>query len=119
MKKRDLIRKMMIFVLSCVVIFSTLSVASGQDLYKNQGAIMQIDHKNNTMVVNERHLVWNQNTAFYDSKGSLTDLEGFKIKSWVYIEGTTGRNNIILIEKIYLLPKYVGKKEKNRYSFME
>ncbi len=109
----------MIFVLSCVVIFSTLSVASGQAVYKNEGSIMQIDHKNNTMIVNERHLVWNQNTAFYDSKGSLTDLGGFKLKSWVYIEGTTNRNNIILIEKIYLLPKYVGKKEKHLYPFME
>ncbi len=109
----------MIFVLSSVIILSALSVASGQDVYKNQGAILQIDYKNNTMVVNERHLVWNQNTAFYDSKGSPADLEAFKLKSWVYIEGTSDRNNIILIEKIYLLPKYIGKKEKNRYPFMK
>ncbi len=110
---------MMAFVLSSVIILSALSVASGQDVYKNQGAILQIDYKNNTMVVNERHLVWNQNTVFYDSKGSPTDPGEFKLKSWVYIEGTTSRNNIILIEKIYLLPKYVGKKEKDRYPFMK
>ncbi len=119
MKKRDFNNKMMIFALSSVMIFSALSVASGQDVYKNQGAILQIDPKNNTMVVNERHFVWNQNTTFYDSKGSPADLGAFKPKSWVYIDGTTARNNIILIEKIYLLPKYVGKKEKNRYPFME
>jgi hypothetical protein len=80
---------------------------------------MEIDLGKNTMIVNERQFAWNQNTAFYDRKGSLTGIEGFKRKSWVYIEGTLHRNNIILIEKIYLLPKYVGKKEKHRYPFME
>jgi hypothetical protein len=104
---------------SSIIMFSTLSVASGAGVYKNQGAIMEIDLTKNTMIVNERHFIWNQNTSFYNSKGSLTGIEEFKRKSWVYIGGTISRNNIILIEKIYLLPKYVGKKERTRYPFME
>ena len=117
--KNSHLRGVMIFVVSSIIIFSTLSVASGQGVYKNQGSIMEIDLTKNTMIVNERHCTWNQNTAFYDSKGSLTGTEGFKRKSVVYIEGTIHGNNIILIQKIYLLPKYVGKKEKHRYPFME
>jgi hypothetical protein len=117
--KNSDIRKIIIFVVSSIIIFSTMSVASGEGVYKNQGSIMEIDLTKNTMIVNERHFVWNQNTAFCSSKGSLTGIEEFKRKSWVYIEGTINRNNIILIEKIYLLPKYVGKKERNRYPFME
>jgi hypothetical protein len=117
-KNRDL-RKIVIFAVSSIIMFSTLSVASGAGVYKNQGAIMEIDLKKNTMIVNERHFIWNQNAAFYDSNGFLTGIDGFKRKSWVYIEGTMHRDNIILIEKIYLLPKYVEKKERNRYPFME
>ena len=119
MKNSDLRKKMTIFVVSSIIIFSALSFASEEALYKNQGSIMEIDFTKNTMIVNERHFAWSQSTAFYDSKGSLTGIEGFKRKSWVYIEGKKQINNIILIEKIYLLPKYVGKKEKHRYPFME
>jgi hypothetical protein len=109
----------MIFVVSSIIVFSTLTFASEEGTYKNQGSLMNIDHMKNTMIVNERRFAWNQNTAFYDSKGFLTGIDGFKPKSWVYIEGKKHINNIILIEKIYLLPKYVGKKEKHRYPFME
>ncbi len=119
MKNSNVRKKMMTFVFSSIIILSTLSVASGQTVYKNQGSIMEIDLTKNTMIVNERRFAWNQSTAFYDSKGSHTGMEGFKRRSWVYIEGTVHSNNIILIEKIYLLPKYIGKKEKNRYPFME
>lgn len=118
MKNCD-IRKIIIFVVSSIIIFSTSTFASAQERYRNQGSIMEIDLGKNTMIVNERHFVWNQNTIFYDDKGTPARIDGFKRKSWVYIEGTLHRNNIILIEKIYLLPKYVGKKEKHRYPFME
>jgi hypothetical protein len=117
-KNSDL-RKMMIFVVSSIIIFSSLPVASEEDIYKNQGSIMKIDLMKNTMIVNERRFVWNQNTGFYDDKGSLTGIDGFKPKSRVYIKGIRRNNNIILIEKIYLLPKYVGKKERHRYPFMD
>jgi hypothetical protein len=117
--KNSDIRKIIIFVVSSIIIFSISTFASAQERYRNQGSIMAMDLTKNTMIVNERHFVWNQNTAFYSSKGSLTGIEEFKRKSWVYIEGTIHRDNIILIEKIYLLPKYVGKKERNRYPFME
>ena len=118
MKNSD-IRKIMILVVSSIIIFSTSTFASGQERYKNQGSIMEKDLKKNTMIVNERQFPWNQNTTFYDDKGHAVGIDGFKRKSWVYIEGIRDKNNILLIEKIYLLPKYVEKKEKHRYPFME
>ncbi len=118
MKNKDL-RRMAIFVVSSIILFSALSAGSEETIYKNQGSILEIDVGKNTMIVNERRFAWNQSTAFYDSNGSLTGMDRFKRKSWVYIEGTVRGNNVVLIEKIYLLPKYVGKKEKNRYPFME
>lgn len=118
MKNSD-IRKIIIFVVSSIIIFSTSTFASGQVRYKNQGSIMEMDLKKNTMIVNERQFAWNQSTTFYDDKGSPIGIDGFRRKSWVYIEGIRDKNNIISIEKLYLLPKYVGKKEKHRYPFME
>jgi hypothetical protein len=41
-------------------------------------------------------------------------------KTWVYIEGERDKyNNRIIINKIYLLPKYIDKKEKHLYPFMQ
>lgn len=118
MKSSDL-RKMLIFVVSSIIILLALAVAAEEGLYKNQGSIARIDLSKNTMEVNERIFVWNQNTAFYDDKGFPIDKDKFKPKSWIYVQGTIRRDNTISIEKIYLLPKYVGKKERHLYPFME
>jgi hypothetical protein len=43
----------------------------------------------------------------------------FRAKTWVYIEG--GNDSLKkkrLAKKIYLLPKYIGEKEKHLYPFM-
>ncbi len=116
--KRSGLRKMLIVVVSSIIIVSALTVAE-ESLYKHQGSIMSIDLKKNTMIINERTCTWNQNTAFYDHKSSLIGIDRFRPKSIVYVEGTVRSNNVILIERIYLLPKYVGKKERHLYPFME
>ena len=118
MKNSDL-TKIIILVLSFVILFSTSALAWEEGAYKNIGSIMKIDSKKNTMIINERVFVWNQKTTFYDDKGAPLGMDQFQPKSWVYVKGTSDQNNTILIEKLYLLPKYVGKKEKNRYPFME
>ena len=81
---------------------------------------MKLDLKGNVVVVNEKLFMLDQETKFYDSKGSSISVEKFKTKSWVYIQAEKNNtNNQIMIKKIYLLPKYVGKKERHLYSFME
>jgi hypothetical protein len=118
-KKRLLIGGM-ILISSYLLIFSTLAFASEDDIVKIQGMIMDLDVNKNTMIVNEKLFVWSQNTTLYNDKGSPLTIDKFKPKSWVYIEGERDKNNRrIIINKIYLLPKYVDKKERHLYPFME
>jgi len=97
---------------------STWTFASEEGISKTQGPIMRIDFKKNSMVVNEKTFIWNKSTVFNDDKGSITGIEKFKTKSWVFIEAETG-DQYIVIKKIYLLPKHVGKKERHLYPFMQ
>jgi len=118
-KKRLLIGGI-ILISSYLLIFSTLAFASEDDIVKIQGMIMDLDVNKNTMIVNEKLFVWSQNTTLYNDKGFPLTIDKFKPKSWVYIEGERDKNNRrIIINKIYLLPKYVDKKERHLYPFME
>jgi hypothetical protein len=118
-KKRLLIVGM-ILVSSYLFTSSTLALTSGENIVKIQGMIMDLDVKKNTIIVNEKSFVWNQNTVFYNEKGSSVAMDKFKPKTWVYIEGEKDKDNSrIIINKIYLLPKYIDKKERHLYPFME
>jgi hypothetical protein len=120
MVKKSLLVGGMIFISSYLLIFSTLAYASEDDIAKIQGMIMDLDVKKNTMIVNEKSFVWSQNTVIYNDKGSPITIDQFKPKTWVYIQGERDKNNKrIIIHKIYLLPKYIDKKERPRYPFME
>jgi hypothetical protein len=118
-KKRLLIGGM-ILISSYLFTSSTLALSSEEDTAKIQGIVMAIDVNKNTMIVNEKLFVWKENTAIYNDKGSPLTIDKFKPKAWVYIEGENDKNNRrIIINKIYLLPKYVDKKERHLYPFME
>jgi hypothetical protein len=107
----------MLIVLSLLT-FSPWTLASGEEV-KMQGLIMNIDLKQNTMVVNEKTFTWRSNTAIHNDKGSPITMDRFKQNAWVYIEGEKDENNRMHIKKIYLLPKRVDKKEMHLYPFME
>ena len=99
---------------------SMLAYSSEEDMVKIQGMIMELDLKKNTMIVNEKLFVWSQNTAAYNDKGSPMTIDKFKPQTWVYIEGERDKNNRrIIINKIYLLPKYIDEKERPLYPFMQ
>ncbi len=100
-----------------LLILSTWTPASGEEV-KVQGLIMNIDFKQNSMVVNEKTFVWGQTTAIYNDKGSPATMDRFKPMGWVYIEGEKAPDNKITIKKIYGLPKQINKKEKHLYPFM-
>lgn len=118
--KKSLFMGGMILISCHLFAFCALAFASGEDIVKIQGVIMAVDFYKNTMIVNEKSFVWNQNTAIYDSKSSPINIDKFRPKTWVYIEGEKDKTNgRIIINKIYLLPKYINKKEKHLYPFME
>jgi hypothetical protein len=97
---------------------STLTLASEEGISKTQGPIMSIDFKKNIMVVNEKTFIWNKSSIFNDERESKITVDKFKPKSWVFIEGEKG-DKYIIIKKVYLLPKYVDKKERYLYPFMQ
>ena len=108
----------MILLCSYLFTFATLTYGIEENIVKTQGRIMALDLKKNTMVVNEKTFVWKQNSAIYNDKGSPVTIDRFRPNTRVYIEGEKD-NDKIIINKIYLLPKYVEKKERHLYPFME
>jgi hypothetical protein len=108
----------MILICSFVFTFATLTYGIEENILKTQGRIMTLDIKKNNIVVNEKTFVWKQNSTIYNDKGSPITIDKFKPNTWVYIEGERD-NNKLIINKIYLLPKYIGKKERHLYPFME
>ena len=118
--KKSLLIGVMILISCYLFTGCGLALASEEDIVKMQGMIMALDINKNTMVVNEKSFVWSQNTAVYNDKGSPITIDRFKPQTWVYIEGERDKNNRrIIINKIYLLPKYIGKKERHLYPFIQ
>lgn len=103
-----------------MIIFFTLTYASEEDTIKLQGIMMGLNLGKKMMVVNERPFVWDEKTIINNDQGSLITIDKLKLDSWVYIEGERDKvNKRIMIKKIYLLPKYIDNKERNRYPFMQ
>lgn len=107
-----------ILIAFSILASSTWTFATEEVVSRTQGPIMRIDLKKNVMVVNEKTFIWNRSTIFNDDKESVIGIERFKTKSWVFIEGEP-RDKDVVIKKIYLLPKHVGKKERHLYPFMQ
>jgi hypothetical protein len=103
-----------------LLIFSALTFGEDQDIVKIQGVVMSLDLKKSMLVVNERTFVWDQNTTFYNEKGSPITIDKLRTKGWVYIEGENDKvNKRWVAKKIYLLPKYIDRKERQLYPFIQ
>ena len=108
------------FILSFLLILPALTFSAERDSIKIQGFVMELNLKKSTLVVNEKMFIWNEKTVFNDEKGSPVKLEKLKAKSWVYIEGENDRaNKRWIAKKIYLLPKYIDRKELRLYPFIQ
>jgi len=88
-----------------IFLFSGLAFAQGKDV-QSKGKVMQLDFAKKTVIVNEKTFIWNQNTLFYDEKGSpLSITEDRLIKgTMVSIEATWVKKKPLVIKKLYLLP---------------
>jgi hypothetical protein len=107
-----------ILIAFLIVPIPTLTLALNEGMSKAEGLIMSIDIKKKIMVVNEKTFIWDKNSTFYNEKESEIDIDRFKSKSYVFIEGEKG-DKYIVIKKIYLFPKYLDKKERRLYPFMQ
>ena len=103
-----------------VFILATLALAQDTDIVKLQGRVMQLDLEKNVMTVNERLFVLDSQTSVRDEKDYPISVDRLKPEAWVYVEGEN--NKVIkklVAKKIYLLPKYIEKRERHLYPFME
>ena len=110
-------------VVLCAVIVlsvSSLAYAAEEGPVKVHGKIMAVDARKNTMIVNERVFVWDLKTSVHNEKGSPMRVERFNEKTFVYIVGEQeAEGKRVLIQKIYVLPKRVEKKDRHLYPFMQ
>jgi hypothetical protein len=117
MQKRGF-RRRLLYITFGVLILSSMALAGNDGNVKFQGKVMELDLKNNSMSVNEKPVVWDQNTIFYSEKKVPVKAERLKIRTWVYIEGVSVDKKISAL-KVYLIPKYIYAKERHLYPFME
>ena len=110
----------LVSVILFVLTISSLTFALDKNIIRIQGRVMEVDFNNNLMIVNERTFVWNQNTAFYNDRGSPTTVDSLRKKTWVYVEGAKdATKKIVIAQKIYILPKYIPGKERHLYPFFQ
>ena len=102
------------------LVMCTLTFGGEGDILKFQGMVMTVDVKKNSLVVNERLIVWDKHTVVSNERGASASLEGLKTKDWVFVEGALERSQKrIRAKRIYVLPKRIDEKEKRQYPFFE
>jgi hypothetical protein len=113
-------KKGILVTLVFLLTFSALTFPADISIVKMQGTVMSFDLKKSTVVISERTFVWDQKTAFYNDKGSPIKVDNLKTKGWVYIEGEYDKTHKTWVpKKIYLLPKYIERKERHLYPFIQ
>ena len=98
--------KEMALVVCFIFLFSALAFAQGEDI-KTKGKVMELDFAKKTMIVNEKHFVWDANTLFYDEKGFPISIIADRLTKGtrVSIEATWIKKKPLEIKKLSLLPK--------------
>ena len=104
--KRKFLGKEIVLVVCFIFLFSALAFAQGKDMLI-KGKVMKLDFAKKTVIVNEKTFFWDQNTLFYDEKGSPVSItENRLVKGTkVSIEATWIKKKPLVIKKLYLLPK--------------
>jgi len=117
--KKIFIKSLYFFMVFIFTPYSSCFSSDG-DISKLQGVVMEIDFKNNLFFVNEKPFIFDKNTIISDEKGNTIPLDRIKKNVWVYIEwsGSIEKKNAVA-KKIYLLPRYIDKKDKNLYQFIK
>jgi hypothetical protein len=81
---------------------------------------MELNLKNRTFLLNEKGCHWNEQTILNNEKGTPAKWEQLKANSWVYTEAEyDSAHKRWTAKKIYLLPKYIDRKELDRYPFIQ
>jgi hypothetical protein len=103
-----------------MLVLVSSALAQESSLVKVQGRVMSLDLYKNVITVNEKVFVLNSQTLIRDEKDYSAGVDRLKPGVWVYV---IGENNSaikkLVAKKIYLLPKYIERKERQSYPFMD
>ena len=81
-------------------------VLPNNEMIKTRGILMEIDFKNNTLIINEKKFIWDSNTAIEDERGSIIKIDRLKPNTPIYMESVEDPiNKRLLIKKIRLIKK--------------
>jgi hypothetical protein len=103
-----------------LILLASSALAQEDKAVKIQGRVMSLDLYMNVITVNEKVFVLNSQTLIRDEKDYPVGVDRLKPEAWVYVVGeydTTLKKRVA--RRIYLLPKYVERKERHQYLFMD
>jgi hypothetical protein len=109
-----------ILALLLPLIMCTLTFAREGDIVKFQGLVMSVNVKGHSLIANERLIVWDKNTVVSNERGTPTSIEKLKARDWVFVQGVFNKSRKrIEAKRIYVLPKQIDEKEKQKYPFFD
>jgi hypothetical protein len=118
--RKDCLKRIMLLTFFLVIVIAPRAVASERDGIGTQGQVMEVDLKKHVLVINERPFVLTEKTLVQDVKGAPVPMDKLKPKAWVYIVGVMDKaHQRVYASRIYMLPKYIGAKERNLYPFFQ
>lgn len=100
------------------LILSSPALAGGQEFSIYQGTVSSVEGIPDYIIVNEQKIQLSDDVEIKDSKEKDAKLSDLKEGKWVYIVSENSSNGF-KAKKIYLLPKYIKKSEKDKYPFMK
>lgn len=93
-------------LLILLIIFLFPMVVLSNEVIKTKGILMEIDLKNNILIVNEEKFIWDSNTVIKDENGSNIKINNLKPNTPIYMESVEDPGNKrFLIKKIRLIKK--------------
>ena len=103
-----------------MLILASSALAQDSNVVRVQGRVMSLDLYRKVMTVNEKVFLMDSQTTIKDEKDHPISIDRLKPEAWVYVEGENTRAiKKLVAKKIYLLPKYIEKRERHLYPFME
>ncbi len=104
-----------------IAIFTTVAFAAGLPQHNPhfQGIVME--DSGTYLVVSERKVLIKNGTHVMNSEKRPIKLSDIKVGNHVYVKGEfeNEESDVVVAEKVYLLPRYITNKELDKFPFMK
>ena len=118
--RNDSVKRTIPLLVYLILALSTSALAQDSNVVRVQGRVMSLDLYRNAVTVNEKVFVLDSKTTIKDEKDHPISIDRLKPEAWVYVVGENNKTiKKLVAKKIYLLPKYIERKERHLYPFMD